>query len=290
VEEALFEAIPVRYIGLYADHHFVDGQQFGRSVVGISKIANSICHSLFFSEVTHDPRSYHIRLFVAPSKQNGLLQEFFAIVNSGTLPLFHPLAIKIAKIFVEKIFDAIIKTVSGKNPEATAVLETLREHINRSEDQKDKLIEGTLQNQQWLQSMVERLVPECRAPLRDVAEPVGRTVRLMRIGDQTDASPIDEATAEVIRSKEALAVGDSKTYLVKLEGVFKTNGACKVRIAEDGRIVPGKITDPSVGTAGNVYTRALNDAAELIVTAKPTLKDGQIKRLFISDAKISGDA
>jgi len=104
-----------------------------------------------------------------------------------------------------------------------------------------------------------------------------------------DASAIDDATAEVIRSREPLTVGNSNTYRVKLEGVFKTNGACRVRITENNRIVSGKITDPSVGTPGNVYTQALNDAAELVVTAKPTLKDGEIKRLFISDAKIFGD-
>ncbi|WP_166795888.1 hypothetical protein [Methylocella tundrae] len=82
-----------------------------------------------------------------------------------------------------------------------------------------------------------------------------------------------------------MTVGESREYRVRLEGVFKTNGACRVRLLDLDKIVVGKITDPSVGSAGNVYTRALNDGAELIVVAKPTMKDGNINRLFISDAR-----
>lgn len=76
MSEPLFEPIPIRYTGLYADEHFVDGAQFGRSISGISRLSNSICHFVFSSEVTHDPRSYKVRFFVGPSKENGYLQEY----------------------------------------------------------------------------------------------------------------------------------------------------------------------------------------------------------------------
>jgi len=286
MSDPLFDPMPIRYLGLYADEHFVDAQQFGKSIAGVSKVANSICHSLFFSEVTHDPRSYRIRFFVGPSKENGFLQELFAIANSGQLPLFSPFALKIAKPFIETMFDVLIKKIVGKKSEAEAVLSVLREIALRDHDHTERLIEGTLQNQQFLQTMVEKLASENRAPLREVAEPVGRTVRVMQIGNISEALPIDEAAAEVLRSREQLTVGNSDKYKVKLEGVFKTNGACRVRIISEDKIVSGKITDPSVAIPDNVYTRALNDGAELLVTAKPTLKDGKIKRLFISDGRL----
>ncbi|VFU08478.1 conserved protein of unknown function [Methylocella tundrae] len=108
---------------------------------------------------------------------------------------------------------------------------------------------------------------------------------MIRVGDRPRALPIDEPVAEALRSRGELTVGESREYRVRLEGVFKTNGACRVRLLDLDKIVVGKITDPSVGSAGNVYTRALNDGAELIVVAKPTMKDGNINRLFISDAR-----
>jgi hypothetical protein len=73
---------------------------------------------------------------------------------------------------------------------------------------------------------------------------------------------------------------------VRIEGVFKTNGACKVRLLDDNRIVSGKITDPALGQPHNVYTTALNEGASLHVVAKPVLKNDKIHRLFISHAEI----
>lgn len=79
--EVLFEPIPIAYRGLFADQHFVDAQQFGQSLIGTSKIANSVCHELLFERVTHDPRKYHVRFCVGPSRENGLLQEIFAALS-----------------------------------------------------------------------------------------------------------------------------------------------------------------------------------------------------------------
>jgi hypothetical protein len=74
---------------------------------------------------------------------------------------------------------------------------------------------------------------------------------------------------------------------VKVEGVFKTNGACRVRILnEDKRIVSGKITDPALEQPHNVYTAALDAGAALHVLAKPVFKDKKLHRLFISHAEL----
>src|SRR5262245_43367215 len=102
--EPIFEAIPVSYSGLFADSHLVDAQQFGRSIIGVSKTANSICHLYFFSAVSHDPRSYQIRFYVGPARENGLLQELFAVMNSGQMPMFMPILMRAAKPFIETIF------------------------------------------------------------------------------------------------------------------------------------------------------------------------------------------
>src|SRR4051794_3971297 len=77
--EQIFEPIPILYTGLCADSHLVDAQQYGKSIIGASKLANSICHLFFFAAITHDPRSYQIHFYVGPSRKNGLLQELFGL-------------------------------------------------------------------------------------------------------------------------------------------------------------------------------------------------------------------
>lgn len=278
MSEPVFEPIPVTYVGRFADDHFVDAQQFGKSIVASSRIANSICHLFLFSEITNDTRPYQVRFYVGPSKENGFVQDLFALMNSGQFAAFSPILMHVGRHFIERAFCAIIETVVGKKDKADAAMETIREMANRHTDFAESVHSGHMRDKAWLQEMVESLVLVNRASLREVPEPVGRSVREMRIGHSTDAATIDEPAAEVLRSHQSLTIGDLSTYLVRMEGVFKTNGACRVRLLDSGRIVPGKITDPTLGQPGNVYTVALNDDVPLRIVAKPTLKDGEINR------------
>jgi hypothetical protein len=284
MSEPLFDPIPIRYNGFYADQHFVDGQQFGRSILGTSKLSNSICHFIFSGEVTHDPRSYGIRFFVGPAKENGYLQELFAFASSGQLPLFSPLIIHVAKKLIELIFDAIVKEGAGRKDDMRAALAIISSMAENDHAIAQQLLSGNLQNQHWMQTRIEELTSEGRSALRDATEPVGKSVKTIRFGEQSDTLTIDEPVAVALRSHGEIAVGDSTTYRVKLEGVFKTSGACRVRLIDQDIVVSGKVTDPAVALDENLYTRALADGTELIVTAKPTLKNGQITKLFISDA------
>jgi hypothetical protein len=90
----------------------------------------------------------------------------------------------------------------------------------------------------------------------------------------------------VLRARDPLELGDPVECDVRIEGVFETNGACKVSLLDYNRIVSGKITDPALERPHNIYTTALNEGAPLHVVAKPVLKNGKIHRLFISHAEI----
>ena len=281
----IFEPIPVSYTGLFADAHLVDAQQYGKSIIGVSKLANSICHLFFFASITHDSRSYQIHFYVGPSKKNGLLQELFAVMNSGNMPMFMPILTKVAKTFIERTFDAVIKTTINRKSDATMAIEAIHDLASQHAEFSKQVHDGHMRDKAWLQEMVQHLVSENRASLREIPDPIGKSVRQVRIGTERNGTIIDEPAAEVLRARDIMSVGDAKKYKVRLEGVFKTNGACKVRLLDQDRVVSGKITDPAVSNPGNIYTTALNEGAVLQVTAKPTLRKGELHRLFISDAK-----
>jgi hypothetical protein len=285
--DPLFEAIPVAYRGLFADQHLVDAQQFGKSLIGISKVANSISHEFFFGLVTHDPRAYHIRFFVGPARENGLLQELFAVLTSGQFPAFSPILIQLGKPFIIATFNAIIKTILNRKTEAALAIDKIHDLAVRHSEFAAQVHKGHMRDKAWLKRMVETLAKENRAPLREVPDPIGRTVRLMQIGSDPEGTIIDEPAAEVLRAREPMELGDALEYDVKVEGVFKTNGACRIRLLNEGnRIVSGKITDPALEQPHNVYTAALDAGAALHVVAKPVFKDEKLHRLFISHAEI----
>ena len=74
-----------------------------------------------------------------------------------------------------------------------------------------------------------------------------------------------------------------RQYKGVFEAVDTTNGACKFHVDGDDRVLRGKITDPALGNAENVYTRSLDLRRSVVISAKPVTKDGEILRLFISD-------
>ena len=84
-----------------------------------------------------------------------------------------------------------------------------------------------------------------------------------------------------------MALGDVSSYVVTVEGVFKTNGACRLKILETGKIVSGKIVDPALRTPHNVYTTALDQGLPLRLTAKPTLKAEKVSTLYVIDASLA---
>jgi hypothetical protein len=284
--EPLFDPIPITYRGLYADRHLVDAQQFGRSLVAVSKLANSICHELFCETITHDPRSYRIRFCVGPSKENGLVQEIFAVVNSGHLPLFAPILIAVGRKFTELAIDAVVERVLNRKKEPDSSLDKLHELAMSHNEFARQVHQGHMRDKAFLQKMIASLANENRASVRQIPEPVGRTVRLVQIGSEPNRGIIDEPAAEVLRSPDKLRLGHAVEYDVRIHGVFKTNGACKIELIGQRRIVSGKIADPALEQPGNVYTKALNEGAVLHVVAQPITKDGKLHKLFITSAEL----
>jgi hypothetical protein len=132
--ESVFDPIPIRYQGLFADDHLVEAEQFGRSVIGVSKVASSITHMFFFHEITHDSRAYRIKYYVGPSKENGLLQEIIAAMNSGLMPVFSPILLKTAKVVIEKLFDAVVKSAVNQKSEATTAIEAIHDLALRHQE------------------------------------------------------------------------------------------------------------------------------------------------------------
>ncbi len=85
-------------------------------------------------------------------------------------------------------------------------------------------------------------------------------------------------------SEAPVEVGKEEVYQVKFTEMDMENGSCKVELAEHGqKRIPGKITDPEFILANNAYVVAMARKEFIRVRAKPTFKEGEINRLFISN-------
>jgi hypothetical protein len=204
---------------------------------------------------------------------------------NGQLNVFAPIYATVGKMVVERIFDGIICSVLKRKSDMEIAVNGVVEIAKANVEFAKQVHQGQMLDKQWLQTHIDRLAFENRSALRELPEPVGRSVRQIKVGNEGRGVVIDEADAEVLRSRdENLVVGETSQYRVRIEGVFKTDGSCRLLLIDENRVVSGKITDPALWQAKNVYTQALNDGTPLLVTTKPTLLDGIVKRLYISDA------
>ena len=71
-------------------------------------------------------------------------------------------------------------------------LTTIASITENNQEVARQLLNGNLQSQHWMQTIIQELTLEGRSALRDVAEPVGKSVRTISYGEQPQALTIDE--------------------------------------------------------------------------------------------------
>jgi len=282
-----FRPTTVSYTGLFADQNLVDAQELGRSLVGIGRLANSITHLYLHGQVVRDSRSFEVKYFAGPPQKNGLLFEFSAIMVNSQLPMYSPIFVQLADVIVPRLWEAVISKVIGRPEDTEKALNVISEQAAQHHELALAMQVGHLHDKKWLQDIIGQLVDTNRQPLREIPAPVGSSCAKETILARS-VSPvvIDEAAAQALKSTEKMTVGDAQTYEGIFEAVDATNGSCKLKTNGDGKKpIRGKITDPALAMPENVYTHTFDLKVPVVVTAKPVLRDGEIHRLYISDAR-----
>jgi hypothetical protein len=285
---SLFDPIPVKYTGLYSDDHVIDLQEFGASLQGLAKFANSIVNFYLQGEVVKDSRLYRVRLYAAPPEPGCVLLDIVALMAAGQLPLWAPLVCQVATQYIVPLIKATIAT-RLKRPDMTEkALDQIVELAKTHAAFADKVHDAHMKDKAWLQKQVDVLSRRNAAPLKQLVNPVGSTCRQIEVGHEMPGAPsalIGEAEAQALASPEELSVDDMREFRGIFDGVDTTNGICKFRVQGTEGDIPGKITDPALILPKNVYTHSLDTKQAVTIKAKAVTRDGAIVRLFISDGR-----
>lgn len=283
--EPLFGRIPVEYGGLFASDHLIDVQALGLSLQGLGKLGNSVVHFYLSGEVIHDPRLYQVRVFAGPPKRGSVLYDIMALMVNHQLPLYAPQLCEMAEKFIPLIVRGVVDVTIGRKSDVNHVVDKFAEIAAQHIEFARQVHEGHMRDKAWLQEHIAMLAEQQRAPLRQLVNPVGRSCRQIKFGDEniTEAAVVDEAQADVIESKDDVELGDMRQLKGVLEAVDTITGSCKILLDNSDDVLRGKITDPALSNKQNIYTHSLDTKQPIIISAKPVTKDGKIVRLFISD-------
>jgi hypothetical protein len=284
-------SFPVKYTGLISDEHLIDLQEFGASLQGLAKISNSAVDFYLHGKIAK-PRQYQVRLFAAPAEPQCVLLEIVGLMAAGQLPLYAPLLCHMTTEYLVPLIKAMIFKRLKRPDLMEKTLDQLQEVTAQNHEFAKLVHGGQQQDKAWLQAHIDKLAAQNSGAFRQLVSPVGSTCSLIQIGTPDHAGPlmITEAEAEVLTSREELVVEDAKKYQGVFNAVDQTNGICKFLIKGEENWVAGKITDPALQSALNPYTHSLDTQTLATITAKAVMKDGEIKKLYISDGKATNKA
>lgn len=262
--------IPVRYDGLDADTHELNLDALGESMQGISRllavVGNAAVTGRYVSQsqamsvrvVAREPQAncFSFQAVVQFAQQQGLLQGSIAA-------------------FVTATISYIIAKAANRKEEVKHLAASLDKAI-------DALAQGNSETRESFAAMIPRLVDALRPAAKQAVEPVGRSCSVMRIGAST---PIDVGAAAAIREDAPDSIDQERTYKLLVTELDLETGSARVRLVDEIETrIKASITDPVLKVTGNAYAAALVSGLPLCVTAKAAMRDGQIVRLYISNA------
>lgn len=292
-EQPLLPPFQLAYRGNDAEKHQLDAVQAGKSIAGTARLYNSVLHFSFLGQIPARNYRPYIRTHTqAPTA--GCLE--LTLIAATLYDQFNAYPVIVQKA-VEFVFPKILKAIFASRTKQSAEMMKALEIIHDQSKQNSVIVTQSINLAQTaigaiaadkakLYDLVQRLTDNNRAAMSEMVAPIGYSCKTLTHFDKTPmAQVIDEPLAEAMRSQEELEVGTQAIFKGIILGVDKVTGTCRVKLAESGHEIRGKITDPALKSTHNVYTAALDTAHQVSLTAKPILRNGELLKLFISDAK-----
>ncbi|MGK7867714.1 hypothetical protein [Falsiroseomonas sp. E2-1-a20] len=271
-DPAAIATVPIRYDGGMTDSHRIDMADLAEALAGWNRILVVCGNFAATNRVVRHVDAADVRAVLAvPEAGCVTLTGMVAWLNAN------PLLTTIAGGLVVSLVGWAFSAASGRKDEMRH-LRAIAEQALRQAGTRDEVVLGRLMD------TLDRLIGGLRPAVRQAVKPVGRSATSLTIaGEGVPPVVIGEAEAEAIRADVPLEVGAQQEFSVSITELDVETGTCRVSFAGGEGRVSGRITDPVLTQPNNPYALALASRQPLSVLAKPTLRDGELERLFISD-------
>lgn len=257
--------MPIRYDGGDAESHSIELNVLGESMQGMARLLSVAGNFVVTGEYVKQYQAMDVRVLVKEPEAN-----CYTITALLATTLQHPLFVSSAGAAVGAIVTWVFAKVSGNKDEMKALKDTL-----------DKVLDIQSSNQEKLHATLDKMADALKPAVRQAVAPVGRSVGSMTIAGHY---VVDEAMASAIRDQGEVEVGLERTWELLITELDTETKTGKVRLSgDDGKRIKVRITDPLADTTPSPYAIALANATTLSVRGKPTLRDGDIDTIFISD-------
>lgn len=296
-ERIVVEPFPITYDGNDAESHIIAGRQLGESVIGASKLYAATAHYCVHGVVPRGKYRKEFDVFVLPAHEKCF--EYHVVVaaiaaeyglhghlyKAGLKYLFGAI-LKVIKDFWlkpggnEKVVSELVDLLKAKSKDDHELHMVLANGINHANDNFAKLHEKLIDT-------IPKLANSTRSHGADLVAPVGNTCKTLTQFEAPEQKiVINEVEAEVIRGGTSMEIDEMAEFLcTRISEINIETGHCILSVKGIEGPVVGKISDPALNEPNNIYTKALNNQSGFAFSAKSVKKDGEVKRLYVSDAR-----
>ena len=269
-------AIIFRYDGLDADNHVVEISDLAASLRGLGRILSVAGTFVANEKLVEKSKARPVRVMVGPPRDGCVVVEAALAWMDQ-----HSFVSGFGSGLLVNLVAYIFARAAGQKEEMKHLAASLETAIRELGHRDDKVVEA-------LVSTINRMADILKPAAKQAVTPVGRSAGTLTIGEKGGLGggvTIDKATRDAIYAVDPPQIGDEQQLTVEFVEMNLDSRSCRVVLAGDDdrdQRIAAEITDPEFLVPNNAYAMAFAAKSPLVVRAKPTMRNGEIERLYIS--------
>lgn len=269
----MIDKIEVCYDGLDAKNHIISASELAESMAGFARIFGTVYHFTTTGVYVKKAPAQDVKIYVTESQARCYSIFFEAWEIARQQQVFQGL---IGNIAVAVVTYIVAKAANGQGEMkhlAQALQTALAQNGQRDQAVLDRLLET-----------VDKMADALRPSAKQAVAPIGGSCATVRVGGQSGIT-LDAQDKANIMAESPVDITTERKWEAVITELDRENATGKARLdGDDDSRVPLTITDPAFKATGSVYLRAFVDAARITLMGKAEMSEGEIKRLYVSDA------
>jgi len=268
----------ITYDGKQADQHRLDLHALGGSLQGVARLLAVCAHFAITGEYTKQFAAHGVRVYASPPRAKCF--ELSAIIEFAQQQ-------QLFSGFGGALFGGIvafaIARASGNREDMKLLSQRLEQAIGELGHRDQRVIDRMM-------ATIEKMADALRPSIRAAVEPIGRECDTLTLGGKgyPHRTVIDKATRDAIWADALTTLTPLQQWELVFTELDKESRTGKARLLSDdsNARIRVEVSDPAFLLPANPYLSSYAHNEPVIVMAKATLKDGELERLYVSDARL----
>lgn len=270
--------IPITYDGKTAAEHKMDLFALGGSLQGVARVLAVTANFAVTFEFAKTFGAQAVKVYAQEAEE-----QCYSVTAVIEFVKQHQILSGLGGALLTLLLQFVIARSSNNREEMKLLSARLEQAIRELGNREQAVVDRMM-------TTIEKLADSLRPAVRTAVQPVGEECETLSLGKRGEPTTtvIDKATRDAILADEGTSLTELRQWRVVFTELDKVTQTGKVQLADNTSEarVKVEVSDPSFAMPDNLYVASLGKDAEVLVTAKGLLRDGELERLYVSDVAL----